>query len=94
MRPYAEIRWIDFAVTVDLVGQSGRPPSPDLAARITRTYKLRQQPVEPGSVNCPGFLFVTVKTIFPQLSRFCWSVYRASHTARIIELRGGNGWNH
>ena len=65
MRPYAEIQRIDFAVTVDLVGQSGRPPSPNLAARITRAYKLRQQPVNPGSVNCPGFFFVTVKTLFP-----------------------------
>ena len=39
-------------------------PIPDLAARITRTYKLRQQPVDPGSLNCSGFLFVAIKTIF------------------------------
>ena len=94
MRPYAEIRWIDFAVTVDLVGQSGRPPSPDLAARITRTYKLRQQPVEPRQRELSGVSFCDGQDDFPQLSTFCWSVYRASHTARIIELRGGNGWNH
>ena len=94
MRPYAEILRIDFAVTVDLVGQSGRPPSPNPAARITRAYKLRQQPVEPRQRELPGVSFCDGQDDFPQLSRFCWSVCRVSHTARIIELQGGNGRNH
>src|SRR6516165_9569954 len=91
MRPYAEIPRTDFATTVDLVGQSGRPPSPDLAARITRTYKLRQQPVEPRQRELPGVSFCGSQDDFPQPSSFCWSVCRVSHTARIIELQGGNG---
>ena len=54
---------------------SGRPiraafPSPNPAARITRAYKLRQQPETPGSVNCPGFFSVAVKTPSSKLSRF------------------------
>jgi hypothetical protein len=93
MRPYAAIVQIDFAVTVDLVGQSGRPPSPDLAARITRAYKLRQQPVEPRQRELSGVSFCDGQDDFPQLSRFCWSVCRVSHTARIIELQGRNGRN-
>ena len=94
MRRYAEILRLDFAVTVDLIGQSGRAPSPDLAARITRAYKLRQQPVEPRQRELSGVSFCDGQDDFLPLSRFCWSVCRISHTARIIELRGGNGWNH
>ena len=45
-----------FAVTVDLVGQSGRPhPQP---RRITRAYKLRQQPVEPRQRELPAGSFL------------------------------------
>ena len=94
MRPYAEIPRTDFGTTVDLVGQSGRPPSPNLAARITRTYKLRQQPVEPRQRELAGVSLCGGQDEFPQLSGFCWSVCRASHTARIIELLDGNGRNH
>jgi hypothetical protein len=61
VRPYAEIQRIDFAVSVVLVGQSGRHRIPrHPAARITRVYKLRQQPVDPGSLYCPGFFSVAV----------------------------------
>ena len=85
MRPYAEIRRIDFAVTVDLGGQSGRPPSPNLAARITRAYKLRQQPVEPRQRELPaGSFFVTVKMLFPSHPDFA-GVCVAPATLRIID---------
>jgi hypothetical protein len=70
MRPYAEIQRIDFAVTVDLVGQSGRPPSPNLAARITRAYKLRQQPVEPRQRVLLGVLFCDGQSIFSSSADF------------------------
>jgi hypothetical protein len=65
MRPYAEISRTDFAATFDLVGQSGRPPSPDLAARITRAYKLRQQPVEPRQHELSGVSFCGGQDDFP-----------------------------
>ena len=94
MRPYAEILRIDFAVTVDLVGQSRRHPIPQPRPGITRAYKLRQQPVEPRQRELPGVSFCGDQDDFLPLSRFCWSVCRVSHTARIIDLRGGNGWNH
>jgi hypothetical protein len=82
MRPYAEKLRVDFAVTVDPVGQSGRPLSPDLAARITRAYKLRQQPVGPPQRELSGVSFCDGQDDFPELSRFFWSVCRVSHTAR------------
>ena len=48
------------------VGRPGRHLIPrPLAARITRAYKLRQQPLgSPGSVDRPGFFFVAVKALF------------------------------
>ena len=96
LRRYEEILRSDFAIPVDLVGQSGRHPHPPTphAARITRAYKLRQQPVEPRQRELSGVSFCDGQDDFPELSRFCWSVCRASHTARIIELLDGNGWNH
>jgi hypothetical protein len=94
MRPYAEKLRVDFAVTVDPVGQSGRPLSPDLAARITRAYKLRQQPVGPRQRELSGVSFCDGQDDFSQLSRFFWSVCRVSHTARLIELQRGNGRSH
>ena len=46
----------DFVSANDLVGQSGRHPIPrHPAARITRAYKLRQQPAEtPGACIARG----------------------------------------
>jgi hypothetical protein len=94
LRRYEEILRSDFAITVVLVGQSGRVPRHPDAARITRAYELRQQPVEPRQRELSGVSFCDGQDDFPQLSGFCWSVCRAGHTARIIELLDGNGWNH
>jgi hypothetical protein len=65
-----------------------------LRARITRACNLRQQPVEPRQRELHGVSFCDGQGDFPQLSVFCWSVCRASYTARLIELLGGNGRNH
>ena len=46
-----------------------------------------------SSVNFSGASFCDNQDDFSQLSRFCWSVYRVSHTEGIIELRGETGWN-
>jgi hypothetical protein len=41
----------------------------------------------PRERGLPGVSFCDGQDDFPQLSGFCWSVCRTSHTARIIELR-------
>ena len=68
MRHYAEI----FSQRkFDLVGHPGDDPHPPtrIAARITRAYKLRQQPVAAPSIRASGLFFVTGQHTFPQLSQ-------------------------
>jgi hypothetical protein len=57
-----------------------------LAARITRAYKLRQQPVEPWQRELAGVLFCDGQDAFFQLHRLCRSVCHSSHTARIFAV--------
>ena len=52
---------------------SPSPRHPD-AARIIRAHKLRQQPADPGSVDCPGFIFVAVNGALEITRRCCCAV--------------------
>jgi hypothetical protein len=91
MRPYAEILRIDFAVTVDLVGQSGRPPSPDLAARITRACKLRQQPVEPRQRELPGVSFCDGQVAFSSYADFAGMCVVAATLEEYFGMQSAKG---
>ena len=69
----------DGRIDQELIGQSGRPPSPDLAARITRAYKLRQQPVEaPGAWTARGFFLWQSRRFSPATQILCEHVSRAT----------------
>jgi hypothetical protein len=57
------------------------------AARITRAYKLRQQPVEPWQRELAGVLFCDGQDAFPQRRRLCRNVCRRGHTARLFASR-------
>ena len=80
----------------DLVGPIRAAPHPPTPRRRPDHKSLQAEAttVEPRQRELPGVSFCDGQNDFPQLSGFCWSVCRVSHTARIIELQGGNGRNH
>jgi hypothetical protein len=51
------------------------PPTPH-AARIAEAYKLRHQLMDPGSLDCPGFIFMAVKTVQMRISNFAGECVR------------------
>jgi hypothetical protein len=77
MRPYTEIQRIDFAVTVVLVGQSGRHPHPPTPRRRPDHKSPQVEATtcrDPGSVDCPGFIFVAVNEPSEIVFRCCCAV--------------------
>jgi hypothetical protein len=69
-----------FLTTVQLVGQSGRSPSPGIAVRIKRAYKLRQQPVELRQRELLGVLFCGDQDAFFQMPDFIKECVPRSHS--------------
>jgi hypothetical protein len=94
MRPYAEILRIDFAVTVESSRSIRAAPIPRPRRPDHKNLQAEATTCRPRQRELLGVSFCGDQDDFLPLGRFCWSVCRVSHTARIIDLRGGNGWNH